>query len=278
MRRTAVFSLIAFILSFLAQASQAGTEIPFSNRAGMVWLKVAVAGRTEPLNFLLDSGAGATVLDLSAARRAGMKLGKRESVQGVQGRCAAYRVEGIAATVASVPIASSMLALDLSAVSQSCGSRIDGLLGADFFRERIVQIDYAAGNLRLLSRSELGTQPGQMLPLARRNDAMCVRVGVNGNAPEWMRVDTGCNSTLEWVASSASAKKSARTSVAAATGSPRAIHADVALGNERLSAVKIGMHDAPMFTGESGLLGNGVLSKFLVTIDAPKGRLILAQK
>ncbi len=244
----------------------------------MVWLKVAFAGHTELLNFLLDSGAGATVLDLSAARRAGLKLGRRETVQGVQGVCTAYRVDEISAMVGGVPVAYSMLALDLGPVSRSCGVRIDGLLGADFFCGRIVQIDYAVGKLRLLSRAEFSAQSGQTLPLARRNDGLCVRVGVDGGAPGWMRVDTGCNSALEWVASEYGARKPARTSVAAGVGSPRVFRADVTLGSEHFSDVKVGLHTTPIFAGESGLLGNGLLSRFVVTIDAAKCRIILARR
>ncbi len=141
-----------------------------------------------------------------------------------------------------------------------------------------MQIDYAAGKLRLLSRAELSGQPGQTLPLAKRNDALCVRVGIDGSAAGWLRLDTGCNSALEWVVSRASAKKSARTSVAAATGSPRTFLAAVTLGTERFPHVKVGLHTQPMFAGESGLVGNGLLSNFVVTIDAAKGRVILTRK
>jgi hypothetical protein len=243
----------------------------------MVWLKVRVAGQSAPLNFLLDSGASASVLDLQTARRLGLKLGSRETVQGVQGRCAGYRVSGLNAEVAAIPIARSMLALDFSPVSSGCGNRIDGLLGADFFQGRIVQIDYAAQKILLLERSEVSINSAQILPLARRNDALCVRVGVNANTPQWMRLDTGCNSALEWVAGSAAKGEAAQTSIATATRSFHSLHADVTLGSERFAAINIGLHDKPMFAGESGLLGNGLLSKFRLTVDVEKSRLILTR-
>ena len=53
------------------------------------------------------------------------------------------------------------------------------------------------------------------------------------------------------------------------------IHTDVLLGSERLSAVKTGVHQQPIFSGEAGLLGNGLLSQFRVTVDAGKSRLLL---
>lgn len=277
MRFVFIFALLISTLLTVPSASHAAVEIPFTYGDGMIWMKVSVAGQHSPLNFLLDSGAGTSVLDLQAAHRLGVKLGHRETVQGVQGRCAAFHVSGLSAEVAAIPIARSMLALDLSSVSRGCAKRIDGLVGADFFRGRIVQIDYAAQKIRLLARGEVSSISAETVPLASRNGALCVRVGVNGNAPQWMRLDTGCSSALEWVAGSTNTRKAARTSIAAATGSRQSVQANVILGSEHFAAIKIGLHDEPMFAGESGLVGNSLLSQFRVTVDIEKSRLILSR-
>ena len=42
-----------------------------------------------------------------------------------------------------------------------------------------------------------------------------------------------------------------------------------------LSSIEIGVHPQQIFSGERGLLGNGLLSQFRVTIDSPGRRLIL---
>ncbi len=271
--------LLAILICFVFpsfQPARAATEIPFTFRAGMIWLKVGVAGQATPLNFLLDSGAGRSVVHLGTAQRLGVKLGARETVQGVDGRCAAYRVDSFAATVAAATsVPREVLALDLSSVSAGCGARIDGLLGTDFFRERIVQIDFAAQKIRLLNRNELPASSAQVLPLVTRNDAFCVRVSVDQNAAQWMRLDTGCSSALEWVVTAAKLRRAAGTSVAAAAGSRAHIHTDVLFGSAHLSAVTTGVHERPLFPGEAGLLGNGVLSQFRVTVDAGKSRLLL---
>jgi predicted aspartyl protease len=269
---------LAAVLLFAAHNVSAATEIPFKYADGMIWVKVSVVGHNSPLNFLLDSGAGASVLDLTVARRLGVKLGRPENVQGVGGRATAYRVNDFAASASSVRTPRSLLALDLSGVSAGMHQRIDGLLGADFFRGRIVQLDYAAHKLRLLGRGELNTGAGEILPLAMRNDAMCVRVGVAGNPAEWMRIDTGCNRALEWVATGAKAKVLAGTSVGISSGSTRQVSAEVQLGSHRLADVSVGVHSRQIFQGEAGLLGNGILSKFTVTIDVAKDRLLLAKR
>jgi hypothetical protein len=266
------------LLVLLAAPLSAATPLPFQFQDGMIWLKVAVAGRSEPLHFLLDSGAGASILDLPAARRLGIKLGRSQSVQGVSGRSAAYAVENFDACVGGVAVPTRLLAVDLSGPSRACHQRIDGLLGADFFRAHIVQIDFARQTLRLLERHEVNATGCEVLPLASRNDAWCAQVSVDGNTPEWMRLDTGCNTTLEWVAPGPKAKKLAGTTVGLNSGSVREVSADVRLGTRCLPAVKIGLHPRPMFAGESGLIGNGLLSRFVVTIDAAKKRCLLAAR
>ena len=271
-------SLLSTALLLCASHLSAASPIPFQFRDGMIWMKVAVAGSNKPLNFLLDSGAGASVLDLAAARRLGLKLGEQQTVQGVHGRTFAYRVKGFSATAASVAIPSSLLAVDLSGPSASCHQRIDGLLGADFFRDHIVQINFAAQTIRLLQRNEVNTADCEILPLATRNDTLCARISVNGNAPEWLRVDTGCNSTLEWVVTGDQAKKLGLTTIGLNSGSVREIHTSVQLGSKNLGAVKTGVHTEQMFSGEAGLIGNGLLSRFTVTIDAPKRRCLLTNR
>ncbi|MEP6956577.1 MAG: aspartyl protease family protein, partial [Chthoniobacterales bacterium] len=84
------FAFFAFATLF-AVAAQGAREIPVEYRRGMIWLKVAPNDGGAPLSFLLDSGAGASVLDLGTARRIGMKLGRSETVQGVSGRTTAFR-------------------------------------------------------------------------------------------------------------------------------------------------------------------------------------------
>ena len=269
--------ILALALLLCANGLFAATPIPFQFRDGMIWLKVAVAGKSEPLNFLLDSGAGASVLDLAAAKRLGLKLGASQNVQGVHSRSVAFRVESFDARAAGGAIPSTLLAVDLSGPSRACHQRIDGLLGADFFRNRIVQIDFAAQTIRLLQRDEVNAAGCEILPLATRNDALCARVSVDGNAPEWLRLDTGCNTALEWVVTGGKAKKLGLPTFGLNAGSVPEFHTDVQLGAHRIAAVKTGIHTAQMFAGEAGLIGNGLLSQFQVTMDAAKSRVLLSR-
>jgi predicted aspartyl protease len=270
-----LISIFSFAL-MVASNLPAATPVPFQYRDGMIWLKVAVAGRNEPLNFLVDSGAGASVLDLGTARRLGLKLDQPMTVQGVNGHTTAYHARDFNARTAGVPVASSLLAVDLSGPSSSCHQHIDGLLGADFFRDHIVQINYAARTIRLLERNEVNPAGCEVLPLVKCNDTFSVRASVAGNAPELMRVDTGCCTALEWVVTGSKAKKLTSTTIGLKSGTMHDFSTDVQLGSIRVTAVKTGVHTSQMFAGEAGLIGNGLLSRFTVTIDTGKQRCLLS--
>jgi hypothetical protein len=48
----------------------------------------------------------------------------------------------------------------------------------------------------------------------------------------------------------------------------------VSLGSRRMDQVKTALHGRALFEGEAGLLGNGLLSRFLVTVDWPKQQVL----
>jgi hypothetical protein len=50
----------------------------------------------------------------------------------------------------------------------------------------------------------------------------------------------------------------------------------VSLGKRALHPVKTALHSTPMFPGEAGLVGNGILSQFTVTVDWPGRQILLA--
>ena len=233
-------------------------EMPFQYREGLLWLKVAVSGRSEPLNFLFDSGASVSALDLRTAQRLGLKLGPRQAALGVNGPCAAYRLDHLQAAAGGIALPTSAVAIDLRAFAERCHQPVEGILGADVFRGRIVQIDFAAGRVRVLNRDAgVQTANGETLPVKRCNGAFCVPVRVAGQPAQWMRLDTGCDAALEWVA-----KGQAGQSPSAPAGGPiRYRNAPVQLGTQRF-CVTAGVHPAPLFAGEAGLLGNGLLPSF----------------
>jgi hypothetical protein len=153
---------------------------------------------------------------------------------------------------------------------------VDGLVGADFFRERVVQIDFEAQKVRVLNPAEVGEKQ-DALPLEMPACRMRVKVRVNGSEPQWMRLDTGCATPLQWVTSTVQPGEGGRkVAIGLARLKIPQRRTTVQLGEHTLRELPTGLHRTAIFPGEAGLIGNGLLSRFsVVTIDTRSGRLLL---
>ena len=253
-------------------------EFPFEYREGLLWVQVRVADRQAPLSFLLDSGAEVSVINLDSAKRLGLTLGSKVKVRGVHTSVTGYWPQAIRTTANDVVLPSDHLALDLSKLGRACEQPVDGLIGAPFFRDRIVRIDFAARKIRLLNSDETSASANS-LPLEVRPCGMRVRAGVNRGEPQWLRVDTGCATPLQWVTGRVRPEEyDSKVAIGVAKLNIPQRRTTVELGNHTFRDVPTGIHRTAIFPGEAGLLGNGLLSRFsTVTIDAKAGRLILGE-
>lgn len=250
-------------------------EFPFQFRDGLVWVEAPVPGKTERLNFLLDSGAGVSVLNIPTLEHLGLERGKRVVVQGVGALVEGYWPQHLSLSVGNVALPKNYLAVDLTELSGACESRVDGLIGADFFKGQVVQIDFRASKIKLLDSSEGAGQ--ENIPLKYRRAALLVPARINHGKRQWLRLDTGCSSELQWVTGQQVAQvESHRVAVALAKISIPVAATTLELGSMRFESVPTGLHHQAIFSGENGLLGNGILAKFnSITIDAKAGRLVL---
>lgn len=253
-------------------------EFPFEYREGLLWVQVRVADRQEPLHFLLDSGAEVSVINLDTAKHLGLSVAPKVKVRGVHTSMTGYWPQTLSANASGIALPASFLALDLSKLGRACERPVDGLIGADFFRDRIVQIDFAAQKIRLLNSDETCTSASS-LPLEVRPCGMRVKASVNGGEPQWLRVDTGCATPLQWVTSTVRPEKcSGKVAIALTKLNIPQSRTTMDLGGHTFRDVPTGIHRTAIFPGEGGLLGNGLLARFcIVTIDAKAGRLILQE-
>lgn len=254
-------------------ANAAGGEAAIQLKRGLIWAEIAVEGADRPLHFVVDTGAEESVLNLKTARRLGRQLKSRELVQGVAGMHDAYRTEITTISCAGVHIRKQLLALDLP----SAGRQIDGLLGADFFAGRVVEIDYGAKRLRVLNKAPRTSANAEKLPIRRNYGAMCVPLSVGDVSLGKVRIDTGYDGALEWVRPGAASNAPRRHSSSvgfASRGSSQARRI-VKLGNLSLRGVQTSERQRRLFPGEDGLLGNALLQRFRVTVDMRSQRLVL---
>jgi hypothetical protein len=270
--------VVSFLLcaSGVGEASPAALEFPFQLRGGLIWIEVQTPASAEPLNFMVDSGAQASVINLGVARRLRLKLGEPVSVQGVESKAGGFWPEHLRARAGDVVLPKDYLAVDLGALSRACGCGVDGLLGADFFKGRRVQIDFRDRKIRLLNSPPAAANAAS-IPLETRPSGMLVEIQVNNNPLQKVRLDTGCASPLQWTAGKdAGGPCSEQIAVGVAAVSMPLITTTVHLGGNEFNAVPTGLHVNPIFPGEAGLLGAPLLSRFgRVTVDGVAGRLFL---
>jgi hypothetical protein len=268
---------MAFLVALLrVQAAPVPlAEFPFQFREGLLWVEVNIPQSNKPLNFLVDTGAGVSAINLSTAKRIGLKLGQEVTVRGVETTLTGYWQQQMSAKVGDVQLPHEYLAVDLEKLSRSCERPVDGLIGADFFREHTVQIDFDAQKIRLL-KPEKARKSDEILPLQLRPCGMRVPISVNGRKRQWVRLDTGCATALQWVTSDVPDQCTHQMAIGLAEISIPQAKTRVGIGKQQFDNVPTGLHETAIFAGESGLLGNGLLSRFsTITIDAKAGHLIL---
>jgi len=265
----AALSFLAFLCLLLSAGAQ---EIPFEFVDGYILVHARV--NAHPVTLLVDSGASASVLSLSSARRLHVPLGDPLPVDGVNAGALAFQIGPITAEARGLVLSQMTLATDLSNAAQLCSVPVDGLIGADFFKGRMLQIDYASQRLRLLDKVDAG---GQSLPLRAMNGVLCLPVSVNGSRPRWTRLDTGCNDALHWVVPRLTEAPEPRgVSIGFITNTDDETLVSVGLGRLALQSVAVTLHGRAIFPHEAGLLGSEILSQYRVTIDAVHGRIWLA--
>ena len=273
MFRTALVFLTFILACPLSYGSDDGFRFRYVD--DLVWVDVRSETTGKTFQFLLDSGAGATFVDLDCARQLNLNLGRPETVQSVLGRTRAWKVRNLNLSVGNYPLPKSALVLNLSAVGSSIGKRVDGLIGIDFFNGRAVQLDYSAGRARIFKRYI--PRPGAtVIPLRSRSSILCAKLELNNVRSQWLRIDTGCSEDLHWAGKSARRARWGRTTTMALKPGKVSFR-DVAVkwAGKEIGVVRAGLHRNEFFGGEDGLLGNGFLSRYRVTLDARARRLIL---
>lgn len=276
--RLSLWAILVFAGHWFGAAapSSVTAELPLQFRDGLLWTEVSATQSTEPLHFLVDTGASVSVMNLTTAKRLGLKLGTKARVTAVATNLTGYWPVKLPAHAGALRLPGEYLALDLGKLSGSCGRPVDGLIGADFFRNRVVEIDYAARTLRVLASSP-PADATNAVPLESHAHGFRVSVNVNGGESQPVRLDTGCATAFQWVTSKEHAGRDTRKFAVGLTdlSIPQTM-TGVRIGARFLDTVPTGLHSKVIFPGESGLLGNGLLAQFgVVTLDTRSGRLFL---
>ncbi len=261
--------------------SNAGSAVeshPFTNRNGLITLATGV-GVNEPGTFVLDTGASPCVVDSTFA--AAMGIASVTSPRERQGGAGAF-----SARVTSAPITLRIgddnlpchetLVLDLGGLTGEVGEPISGIICGDFFRGRIVRIDYDRSTVSVFRRGGYDPDSSTKIPIrvdgnrASLTALLSVR-GCPQKAPRQLLIDTG---SRDFVDDSLLNQSSAGVRAVNPSGLGSGGSASIGTFTE----VSIGSHvlrDVPGVVGNVSIVGSGVLSKFNLVFDYDGGWLAL---
>ena len=142
-RHITVMTLLVTLGSVAFSQSANRREIPFENSRvfGLVLVKAKVAGREAVL--IVDTGSNQTIISSEIAPLPRMTLYNTRSTSKGSGWSGTGVLVRATVRIGSVAMNDHpVLVMDMHDLSKSCGQRIDGLLGMDFFSElQLVVID-----------------------------------------------------------------------------------------------------------------------------------------
>jgi hypothetical protein len=129
----------------------AATVIPFELINRHIVIDAAVDG-SPALSFVLDTGDQTGIIDLDRARQLGLTLGRQIKIGGVgSGAVTGYLLNGATFVLPALADAPQRLAvaLPLADLATRLGHPFDGIIGADFIRQFVVEIDYTRRTITL---------------------------------------------------------------------------------------------------------------------------------
>lgn len=246
-----------------------------------------------PFDFILDTGAGTSLLSSDLAKQLDVKI-----VGSKEGQSAGGKVSVSLAKVDSLAVGETKLQdvdvgiVDLSQIARTVGAKIEGDLGYNFLKHFRVTINYRDSELRLEDPKRVesfarGTQTEVAIRLANpAKPLILVDVHANGRGPFQFAIDTGTSTTA--IAPELANQLGVVTSpVGAGTtgGAPVDFHAG-SLRSFQLGGAKIENMDvvvADFFTMLNaaigarldGIVGYNFLRNYKVVIDYPGESLAL---
>jgi PDZ domain len=176
MKRKILIALLLIAASLASAASRtlqtpaapAPVSIPFELVVRHIVLKVKV-NNSSPLSFVFDTGDKVGLIDLERARGLGLNLQGRVHVGGAGSatlsgafvKDAAWTLPGLEGF--SQPI---QAALPFSELSSRFGHAFDGIVGSDFIKKFVVEVDYQAGVIRLHDKDKFTySGPGEAIAI-----------------------------------------------------------------------------------------------------------------
>src|SRR5947209_3436281 len=187
-----------------ATVSVSRSKVKFRLAGGgqpLILLPVHVNKR-GPFDFILDTGAGTSLLSSELAKQLDMKVIGSKEGQSAGGKVAVKLAKVDSLAVGETKIGDVDVGIvDLAQIGKAVGAQIDGDLGYNFLKHFRVTIDYRDCEIRLDDPKRVETFAGGAkteVPIRLASPAkplILVEVHANGRGPFQFAIDTGTSTT-----------------------------------------------------------------------------------
>lgn len=124
-------------------------RIPIELVNNLVFVRTRI-NNSEPLWCVLDTGASATIVNERVAKELGLRAGRREKGTGTGGAIEVGMIDGVSLSMPGVTVSDQTVgAFPLDQFAPVAGRSVGGIIGYDFIKEFVIEIDYAANLLNL---------------------------------------------------------------------------------------------------------------------------------
>ena len=269
-----------------------GHRIPLEIDNNIILMRVSVNG-SQPLRFIFDTGASFSAIDAPRAAQLGLKMQGQVSANATGGEIEASTIERVELSAQGAKVSD----LTIASISfpKPPGFEFDGIVGCDFIKHFVIQIDYQNKVMDLFDpRSYSYRGKGAVIPLIfKPGDTPLALVRILLARPPALaanlEVDTGGDGTFiinsPFVAKHKLIEAVAKTNDATnrgAGGEQRVIFGrvrEVHLGRIVLRNVPVALSQdtegAGASTANDGLIGGEVFRRFKVVLDLSRKRMIL---
>jgi len=267
------------------------TTVPFELANNHIYIKVLV-NEKNPAYFLLDTGAGASCIDLAFAKGIGLEIVGKFEAKGVGGSEDAGFLELKSLELGELlMLKQKIVSLNLSPLDIYEGREMNGILGYDFLSRFVFEIDYQKNIITFYDPKIYNyTGKGEALEIELHHNTPHIKAIIDGKYEGMFNLDTGSRKSLDLHAPFVEEHEFLKKY-------PKAIEAfgGAGIGGQtkslqtRIESIQIGsflikepicglsMAEEGAFKSEKtqGNIGGGILKKFKVIFDYDNKKMIL---
>ena len=270
------------------ELSNAEEAFPMRLRGEHIYLDGEISGR--PVNVLLDSGAGATVMDSSLAALMELETTGRLPARGIGGtrefsfvKVDYYSAAGAILrnqTVAVMPLTEQFY--------PSTGEKIDLILGYDFLSRFVTKLDYGEETITLFSPDSFSIDEtdASIVPAERSMSLLSVEAVLEDSIPVKLLLDTGAGGNVHLTPTFFSGNPDFLAERSSFETEIEGVGGAETISGFRAATLTLGDYTVPggicssfsggdMFSSFDGILGNGILSRFVLYLDYSGNRIIV---